>query len=138
MIRKYRPDFVFCYDPGRQYEQWHKTDHRTAAFNTVDGARAAAYHLYYPEHLLYEGLKPFRVREFFYFGSREPNYEVDISDTIELKLLARSKHVSQHGAAHSKYSPNMTEKEVQNMNKAIEEAKGKKHVENFRRGGTSY
>jgi LmbE family N-acetylglucosaminyl deacetylase len=138
LIRKYRPDFVFCFDPGRQYEQWHKTDHRTAAFNTVDGARAAAYHLYYPEHLLYEGLKPFRVREFFYFGSREPNYEVDVSDAIELKLLARSKHVSQHGAAHSKYSPTMTEEEQQDLKKRIEEAKGKKHVEHFRRGGTSY
>ncbi len=138
LIRKYRPDFVFCFDPGRQYEQWHKTDHRTAAFNTVDGARAAAYHLYYPEHLLYEDLKPFRVSEFFYFGSREPNYEVDISDVIELRLLAWSKHVSQYGASHMKYSPTKTEEELQGLKKRIEEAKGKKHIESFRRGGTSY
>jgi len=138
LIRKYRPDTVFCFDPGRQCEQWHKTDHRTAAFNTVDGARAAAYHLYYPEHLLYEGLKPFMVREFFYFASHEPNYEVDVSDVIESKLLARSKHVSQHGAAHRKYSPTITEEEQQALKKSIEEAKGKEHKEYFRRGGTAY
>jgi LmbE family N-acetylglucosaminyl deacetylase len=138
LIRKYRPDAVFCFDPGSQYEQWHKTDHRTAAFNTVDGARAAAYHLYYPEHLLYEGLQPFMVREFFYFGSREPNYEVDVSDVVELKLLARSKHVSQHGAAHRKYSATMTEEEQHALKKRIEEAKGKQHKEYFRRGGTAY
>ena len=138
LIRKYRPDAAFCFDPGRQYEQWHKTDHRTAAFNTVDAARAAAYHLYYPEHLLYEGLKPFMVKEFFYFNSNEPNYEVDISDVIELKLLALSKHVSQQGAAHYKYSPSMTDEEQQALKKRIEEAKGRKHAELFRRGGTAY
>jgi len=138
LIRKYRPDTVLCFDPGRQYEQWHKTDHRTAAFNTVDAARASAYHLYFPEHLPYEGLKPFMVGDFFYFGSREPNYEVDISDVIELKLRSISKHVSQFGAAHMKYSPTKTPEELDTLEKNIEEAKGKKHVEKFRRGGTSY
>jgi len=138
LIRKYRPDVVLCFDPGREYRQWHKTDHSMAAFNTVDGARAAAYHLYYPEHLLYEGLKPFMVKEFFHYASNEPNYEVDVSDVIELKLLSQSKHVSQQGSAHYKYSPAMTEEEQQELKKRIEEAKGKKHVEMFRRGGTSY
>ena len=138
LIRKYRPDTVICFDPGQECEQWHKTDHRTAAFNTVDAARAAAYHLYYPEHLLYEGLKPFTVSEFFYFDGHEPNYEVDISDVIELKLLAKSKHVSQYGAAHKKYSPDKTQEEQQALKRSIEEAKGRKHLELFRRGGTDY
>jgi len=138
LIRKYRPDVVICFDPGREFRQWHKTDHSMAAFNTVDAARASAYHLYYPEHLLYEGLKPFMVQDFFYFASREPNYEVDVSDVIELKLLVQSKHVSQQGSAHHKYSPTMTEAEQEALKKAIEEAKGKKHIERFRRGGTDY
>ncbi len=138
LIRMYRPDIVISFDPGSKFRQWHKTDHSMAAFNTVDGARAAAYHLYYPEHLLYEGLKPFMVNEFFYFGSAEPNYEVDISDVIELKLLAISKHVSQQGSAHYKYSPEMTEEEKAELKRNIESAKGRKHVERFRRGGTSY
>ena len=103
LIRQNRPNAVICFDPGRHYEQWHKTDHRTAAFSTVDGARSAAYHLYFPEHLLYEGLKPYMVNDFFFFDSHEPNYEVDISDVIELKLLNKSKHVSQWGPGHFKY-----------------------------------
>jgi len=138
LIRMYKPDIVISFDPGSHFRQWHKTDHSMAAFNTVDGARAAAYHLYYPEHLLYEDLKPFMVKEFFYFASAEPNYEVDISDVIELKLLAISKHVSQQGAAHHKYLPVMTAQEQENLKKRIEEAKGRKHVEKFRRGGTDY
>ena len=35
-VRKYRPDAVFCYDPGSSWMQWHKTDHRMSAFITVD------------------------------------------------------------------------------------------------------
>jgi N,N'-diacetylchitobiose non-reducing end deacetylase len=138
LIRMYRPDVVICFDPGREFRQWHKTDHSMAAFNTVDAARASAYHLYYPEHLLYEGLKPFMVKDFFFFSSREPNYEVDVTDAIELKLLAQSKHVSQQGSAHQKYSSTMTEVEQEELRKHIEEAKGKKHIERFRRGGTDY
>ncbi|MBN1669453.1 MAG: PIG-L family deacetylase [Kiritimatiellae bacterium] len=138
LLRLHRPDTVFCFDPGRQFEQWHKTDHRTAAFNTVDAARAAAYHLYYPEHLLYEGLKPFRVREFFYFGSHEPNYEVDVSAFYELRLRAGAAHVSQRGAAQSTYAASPTAAEKKALEERIQAAKGQKQIERFRRGGTSY
>src|SRR5436190_3298488 len=36
LIRKHRPDVVFSIDPGEWYERWHKSDHRMAAFNTID------------------------------------------------------------------------------------------------------
>ena len=49
-IRKYRPDAVFTMDPGDRWVKWHKTDHRASALLTLDGARAAAYHLYFPHH----------------------------------------------------------------------------------------
>ena len=39
-IRKYRPDALFCFDPGSSWVQWHKTDHRMAAKVALDGARA--------------------------------------------------------------------------------------------------
>ncbi len=138
LIRMHRPDYVFSFDPGREYEQWHKTDHRTAAFNTVDAARAAYYHLYYPEQLLVEDLKPFRVSEFFYFGSREPNCEVDISEFIELRMDASAAHVSQRGAAMRKYSPEMQPEEKATLQKNKAEARGGKHFEKFRQGGASY
>ena len=127
LIRLHRPDVVMSFDPGRQFEQWHKTDHRTAAFNTVDAARAANYHLYYPEHLLVEGLKPFRVQEFFYFSSHEPNVDVDVSAFIELKLDASAAHVSQRGAAQQKYAPEMTPAEKEALAKRKAEARGKQH-----------
>jgi len=140
LIRLYRPDAVFCFDPGRQYEQWHKTDHRTAAFSTVDGARSAAYHLYFPEHLLYEGLQPFAVDDFFYFDSQEPNYEVDISDVVELKILNLSKHTSQFGPGHFRYPLDeaTAKAEAEALQARIEAAKGKKHIEKLRRGETAY
>ena len=138
LIRMHRPDAVFSFDPGREFEQWHKTDHRTAAFNTVDAARAAAYHLYYPEHLLYEALKPFKVSEFVFFDTREPNCEVDVSEEIEQKLLASAAHVSQRGAANRKYAPERTAEEEDALQQRIADAKGKNHTESFRRGGTRY
>ena len=48
-VRRHRPDAVFSIDPGAPYEQWHKSDHRTGAFITVDAMRAAAWRLYFPE-----------------------------------------------------------------------------------------
>ena len=104
LIRKYRPDAVFSYDPGLLYMRWHKTDHRMAAFITVDGARAAAYHLYFPYQRIHEGLEPYTVTDYFFFGSREPNCKVDITDVAELKYQAACKHTSQFGAGNIKYT----------------------------------
>ena len=82
----------------------------------------------------------FRVKDFFFFDSHEPNYEVDISDVIELKLLNQSKHVSQFGPGHFKYPLNKetVKAEAEALRARIAEAKGKQHVEKFRRGGTRY
>jgi LmbE family N-acetylglucosaminyl deacetylase len=111
-VRKYRPDAVFCYDPGSSWMQWHKTDHRMSAFITVDGARAAAYHLYFPQQRINEGLQPFTVRDFFFFGSREPNYKVDITNVAELKYQASIQHTSQFGKGNIKYTgPEMDEED---------------------------
>src|SRR5882724_7894229 len=97
IIRQYRPDAVLAVDPGEWYERWHKTDHRMAAFNTIDAVRAAEFHLYYPEHLLYEDLKPYQVPQlFFYYALKQDvNYWVNIEDVIDLKIQAVARHVSQ-------------------------------------------
>jgi LmbE family N-acetylglucosaminyl deacetylase len=31
-IRTIRPDVLFAFDPGKRYQRWHKSDHRTAAY----------------------------------------------------------------------------------------------------------
>ncbi len=107
LIRELRPDVLFSVDPGEWYERWHKTDHRMAAFNTVDAVRAAEFHLYFPNHLLQRGLKPYRVplMMFYYSIPQEENYWVNIDDVLERKIEAYSKHVSQFPPAIHKYRP---------------------------------
>ncbi|MFM8393795.1 MAG: PIG-L deacetylase family protein [Acidobacteriota bacterium] len=105
-IRQFRPDVVFSIDPGEWYDRWHKTDHRMAAFNTADAIRAAEFHLYYPEHLLVDGLKPWRVPlMMFYYAESEANYWVDITSVIDLKAEAVSRHVSQFEPSITRYRP---------------------------------
>ncbi|UCH36431.1 MAG: PIG-L family deacetylase [Armatimonadota bacterium] len=107
IIRQYRPYAVFSLDPGPVYERWHKSDHRMGAFNTVDAVRAAPFPLYYPEHLLTEGLQPHEVTECVFFDAADGdvNYWVDIEDVKDQKMEAASKHVSQFPPAINKYQP---------------------------------
>jgi LmbE family N-acetylglucosaminyl deacetylase len=138
LIRQHRPDVVFSIDPGEWYDRWHKTDHRMAAFNTADAIRAAEFHLYYPEHLLVDGLKPFKVplMMFYYAAASDANYWVDISEVIDQKIKAVSKHVSQFEPSINKYRANW---DPQDLAKLVEYLKGRavkkdgKYVEAFRR-----
>lgn len=135
-IRKYRPDAVFSFDPGSMWMQWHKTDHRMAAFISADGARAAAYHLYFPHQRIYEGLQPYTVRDYFFFDSREPNYKVDVTEVSEIKIRSRIWYVSQFGAANMKYvgpEPDQQRLKEQLKSNAERIAKGEKIYENIRR-----
>lgn len=137
LIRKYRPDVVFSVDPGEWYERWHKTDHRMAGFNTADAIRAAEFHLYYPEHLLVDGLKPYRVPlMIFYYAASEANYTVDITDVLELKLKAASQHVSQWEPSISKYRADWDPKDLEKLLAGLRARAPKKdgrYVETFRR-----
>lgn len=114
IIRQYRPDAVLSVDPGEWHERWHKTDHRMAAFNTIDAVRAAEFHLYYPEHLLVDKLQPYIVPNlyFFYTTTNEANYSVNIDATFDLKLEAVSKQVSQFEPAINKYRPDWDPKDL--------------------------
>lgn len=112
-IKLFRPDVVFCPDPGNQWVQWHKTDHRMAANITQDAFIAAEWHLYYPQHYLDENLEPFSVPEVYYYYSQRPNYEVDISETFILKARASAAHVSQFEPSTSNYTPEMSDEVFQ-------------------------
>ncbi|MBK7597568.1 MAG: PIG-L family deacetylase [Acidobacteria bacterium] len=137
LIRQHRPDVVFSVDPGEWYERWHKTDHRMAGFNTADAIRAAEFHLYYPDHLLVDGLKPYKVPLImFYYSATEANYWVDISSVVDQKIKAITKHVSQFEPSINKYRPDWDSKD---LGKLVEYLKGRgtkkdgKTVEAFRR-----
>jgi LmbE family N-acetylglucosaminyl deacetylase len=96
VIRQQQPSFVFTHDPWKPY-QIHP-DHRAAGFLTMDAVIAARDHLFYPDQLA-QGLSPCRVKEVYLFGTGSPDFWVDISGTIELKLQAVRCHESQGLAA---------------------------------------
>ena len=95
-IRRHRPDTVMTVDPFRRGFYNHR-DHRVTGIVTVDAVFPFARdHLSYPEHKKL-GLDPHKVERIFLWGSEEPDDFVDISDTIDIKIDALAKHVSQVG-----------------------------------------
>jgi len=92
IIRKVRPDILLSFDAWRPYEL--HPDHRTVGFAAAEAGYLADSPWYYPEHAV-EGLQPHKPREIYLFAPGEPNYWVDISDTIELKIEAIKCHASQ-------------------------------------------
>ena len=136
LIRQYRPDALFSMDPGSNWMKWHKTDHRASANVTLDAARAAAYHLYFPSHYTHDGLLPYTVRDYFFYGSDEDNYDVDVTAVSDNKIRARACYVSQFGPGNSKYVG--PEPDQENLNRLLNRnaeriANGEKLYENFRR-----
>jgi LmbE family N-acetylglucosaminyl deacetylase len=92
IIRLHQPDTVFTHDPWKLY-QFHP-DHRAAGFLALDAIFSARDRLYYPDQLE-QGMKPCRVKEIYLFGTENPDFWVDISGVIKLKLQAVRCHKSQ-------------------------------------------
>ena len=138
IIRRVRPDVLLSVDPGEWYERWHKTDHRMAAFNTVDAVRAAEFWLYFPNQKLELGLQPYQVplMYFFYPSAQEANTFINIDSVADLKADAALLQVSQFEPAITKYRPDW---DPASREKAKEELKTKQtkkdghYVEAFRR-----
>ncbi len=138
IIREFRPDVLFSVDPGEWYERWHKSDHRMGGFNTIDAVRAAEFHLYFPNHLLQRGLKPYRVPllMFYYSIPQEENYWVNVESMVEKKIEAYSKHVSQFPPSIHKYRPDWEPAALDKFRQYWRSRMLKKdghHVEAFRR-----
>jgi LmbE family N-acetylglucosaminyl deacetylase len=138
IIRRSRPDVLLSIDPGEWYERWHKTDHRMAAFNTVDAVRAAEFWLYFPNQLLQQHLEPYRVPllYFFYPSPQEANYWVNIDSVIDLKAEAATKHVSQFEPSINKYRPDWDPETLARTKEELKKEQPKKdghYVESFRR-----
>ncbi len=138
LIREFRPDVLFSVDPGEWYERWHKSDHRMAGFNTIDAVRAAEFHLYFPNQLLQQGLKPYRVplMMFYYSIPQEENYWVNIDAVMDKKVEAYSKHVSQMEPSINKYRPDWEAADLERFRNGFRARHPKKEghfVEAFRR-----
>jgi len=137
IIRRLRPDVLLSVDPGEWYERWHKSDHRMAAFNTIDAVRAAEFWLYFPNQKLQQGLQPYKVPEmyFFYPSAQEANYFVNIDSVADLKFDAALKQVSQFEPAINKYRPDWDLKDYAQAKEELRSEQPRKdghYVEAFR------
>ena len=72
-------------------------DHRRTGEMAIDSVYPTARdRLNFPEHLE-EGLETHNVAEMFIWGSGDVNYEVDVTDVLDTKIRALTRHVSQFG-----------------------------------------
>ena len=93
LIRMYRPETVVTAAPYRGYI-WHR-DHRITSRVTLDAVFPYARDfLAYPD-LLEQGLQPHKVKEVLLWGSEDPNYRSNITDTFDIKVAALRCHKSQ-------------------------------------------
>ena len=97
-IRRFKPDIVVCYDPTRLFvgdRYINHPDHRAVGQAALDAiAPTVAMPLVFPD-LLDEGLEPHRVKEVLVASSPQPDTWIDITATIDLKIEALRRHVSQ-------------------------------------------
>jgi LmbE family N-acetylglucosaminyl deacetylase len=138
IIRRIRPDVLLSVDPGEWYERWHKTDHRMAAFNTIDAVRAAEFWLYFPNQRLELGLEPYTVplMYFFYPAPQEANYWVNIDSVADLKAQAGALQVSQFEPAIHKYRPDWDPADLARAKEEMKHQQPRKdghYVEAYRR-----
>jgi LmbE family N-acetylglucosaminyl deacetylase len=138
LIRKLRPDVLFAWDPGKNYQRWHKSDHRAAAYLAADAARAAMWRLLFEGQIIQEGLKEYMIPEYFFYNDydhEDENLWVDIGDFVEKKVNAGAKYVSQFGPGWKNYKPSLSEAELKEMKDGVRsrlEKKDGKTVEGFR------
>jgi LmbE family N-acetylglucosaminyl deacetylase len=117
-IRKLRPDVLFAWDPGKNYQHWQKSDHRAASYLAADAARAAMWRLLFEGQITQEGLKEYMIPEYLFFNDYDhgdENISVDINDFVEQRVNAGAKYISQYGPGWKNYKPNLSEAEVKDM-----------------------
>jgi LmbE family N-acetylglucosaminyl deacetylase len=93
VIRQIQPDILLTFDPWKHYE-FH-ADHRTVGFTASEARMLSDLPWICPEFTL-EGLAPWHTLEMYLFAPEQPNYWVDISDTLEDKINSRLAHHSQN------------------------------------------
>lgn len=137
-IRKLRPSVLMSWDPGKNYQRWHKSDHRAASYLAADAARAAMWRLLFERQITQEGLKEYMIPEYLFYNDydhEDENTWVDISDYVEKKVNAFSHYISQYGPGWKNYKPNPSDAEVKQMKddaRSHVRTKDGKPVEGFR------
>ena len=97
-IREQRPEVVMTHDPTVLFvnNEWvNHPDHRAVGQAAIDAVFPTARDpLNFREHID-AGLAPWKVAELFLWSTNEANQLVDIGDTLDAKIAALSRHVSQ-------------------------------------------
>ena len=104
-IRRVQPDVLFAYDPGYNYQVWHKSDHRAAGYLAADAVRAAEWPLLFEGQIIHDGLEAHRVPEYMLFGGNidDKNTWVNISGYDDERIAAGMNYVSQWSSGWSDY-----------------------------------
>jgi len=106
IIRQIRPDTVVVIDPTFLYSSElgliNHPDHRAAGQATVDAVFPLARdHMSFPELLNEEKLEPHKVAHLLLIGLDKSNYVVDITATLDTKVEALKRHVSQFSSVEA-------------------------------------
>jgi LmbE family N-acetylglucosaminyl deacetylase len=127
-IRKHKPDLVIAQSPIRDLSMGvfvQHPDHLAAAEATFAAVYPCARdRMTFPE-LLAQGLEPHAVRELWVAGTSNPDHFIDITDTLETKILALLAHASQVGDRVREMIPERA--------KSIGEPHGMQYAEGFHR-----
>lgn len=99
LIRKFKPDIVFSHDPSYFYFKKrgfiNHTDHRACGEAVLDAAYPLARDLLSFPHHSEEGLTPHKVTEIYLANFEDPDFFVDVSQTVKTKIQAIMAHKSQ-------------------------------------------
>jgi len=98
IYRQLRPRVIITFDPWKHYD-FHP-DHRAVGFAATEARMLADLPWICPE-LTLEGTSAWHPDEMYLFAPQEPNYWVDISETIDIKIEARLAHHSQNDFIHN-------------------------------------
>jgi LmbE family N-acetylglucosaminyl deacetylase len=137
-IRKLRPDVLFAWDPGKNFQHWQKSDHRAAAYLAADAARAAMWRLLFEGQITQEGLREFTIPEYMFYNDydyQDENIWVDITGFVNKRVNAGAHYLSQFGPGWKNYNPNPSEAEIQEMKeRALDfiRTRDGKRIEGFR------
>ena len=134
-IRRFRPDAVICQDPTQRWvgnRGLNHPDHRAAGDACLDAVYPSARDPHVFSELLIENLLPHKVREVFVSSQQNAEVWVDVTDTVETKLDALAKHVSQVGPNWAERREQMKERmrtQSRLFNLPFEFAEGYKYLQ---------
>jgi LmbE family N-acetylglucosaminyl deacetylase len=128
-IRQVQPDVVLCPEPYRKNLAWHR-DHRITGQVTLDAVFPCARdHLHFVELWRDEGLEPHKTATILFWGTEQPDTNIDISDS----LAAKTKAVSAHKSQMDGRNPAEIEAFIKERAKPSEGGSGTEYVEAFRK-----